>query len=113
MNAGLKSGPFSVPEIQAAFVQNFLGLARMDHAARASGKRRALGDARCAQTAQLTASGEAHYGWIVHTRRVVHVAARNVWLSSWSSKFDRSTSWALSAAKNMSSTNTVNSVFDF
>ena len=85
----------------------------MDHAARASGKRRALGDARCAQTAQLTASGEAHYGWIVHTRRVVHVAARNVWLSSWSSKFDRSTSWALSAAKNMSSTNTVNSVFDF
>ena len=61
MNAGLNSGPFSVPEIQAAFVQNFLGLARMDHAARASGKRHALGEARCTQTAQLAARGEANY----------------------------------------------------
>ena len=111
MNAGLNSGPFSVPEIQAAFVQNFLGLARMDHAARASGKRHALGDARCAQTAQLAASGETHYGWIIHTSGVVHVAASNVWLSS-SSKFDRLTSWTLSAAKSISSTNTANSVFD-
>ena len=64
----LNSRPLSVPEIKAAFGQDFYGLARADLPARAGGKRHALGAARRARAAALAVMGSMISVQITNTR---------------------------------------------